>query len=153
MRKRKIEGYGQRWRITMSIVMKSLRTFSSVVVLTIAALSVPLVVAHEGHRKQAPAAAAGELVPVTDKDVAWVAEQKATHPTNVCIVSHDKLNGDMGEALDFIYRVTGKPDRLISLCCKDCVRDFNKDPEKYLALLDHAAAKESRQGHDSGHRH
>jgi hypothetical protein len=77
----------------------------------------------------------------SDKDAAWVAKQKSDYPTSVCIVSDDKLGGDMGGPVDFIYRVEGKPDRLVSFCCKDCVKDFNKEPEKFLKILDAAAAK------------
>lgn len=77
---------------------------------------------------------------VTEKDAAWVEEQKAHYPTNACIVSEDKL-GEEGKPSDFIYREAGKPDRLISFCCKDCAGDFRKDPAKYLKILDDAAAK------------
>jgi hypothetical protein len=106
--------------------------------------------AHEGHTKDGAAAnAKGELLAVTDKDAAWVAEQKAKYPTTACIVSEDKLGGDMGKPVDFIWRVAGQPDRLVSFCCKDCVKDFSKDPEKYLAILDQAAArsKDARGAH------
>ena len=99
------------------------------------------VLAHEGHTMGATAAEGGKLVAVTEKDAAWVAKAKAEYPTNLCVVSDDKLGGDMGKPADYIYRVEGKPDRLVSFCCKDCVKDFNKDPEKYLKSLDHAAAK------------
>ena len=92
--------------------------------------------AHEGHKK-------GELVPVTDKDAAWAATAKAEYPSDVCVVSDDKLDGDMGKAQDFIYRKAGAPDRLIRFCCKDCIKDFNKDPAKYLKTLDDAAAKKA----------
>ena len=85
-------------------------------------------------------AAKGELVAVTEKDAAWVAEQKAHYPTNICVVSEDKL-GEEGKPADFIYREAGKPDRLISFCCKDCAGDFRKDPDQYLKALDEAAAK------------
>jgi hypothetical protein len=84
--------------------------------------------------------AKGQLVAVTEKDAAWVAEQKAHYPTNICVVSEDKL-GEEGKPADFIYREAGKPDRLISFCCKDCAGDFRKDPDQYLKALDEAAAK------------
>jgi hypothetical protein len=89
---------------------------------------------------RATSAGQGELVAVTEKDAAWVEEQKAHYPTNACIVSEDKL-GEEGKPADFIYREAGKPDRLISFCCKDCAGDFRKDPAKYLKILDDAAAK------------
>jgi hypothetical protein len=90
--------------------------------------------------KPQTASAKGELVAVTEKDAAWVAEQKAHYPTNICVVSEDKL-GEEGKPADFIYREAGKPDRLISFCCKDCAGDFRKDPDQYLKALDEAAAK------------
>jgi len=99
-------------------------------------------VAHEGHdHSAAKADATGELIPVTEKDAAWVAKEKEKYPTSQCIVSEDKLGADMGKPADFIYREAGKPDRFVSFCCKDCVKDFNKDPQKYLKILDEAAAK------------
>lgn len=107
------------------------------------ALIVPTaLVAHEGHdHSSAKADSTGELVPITEKDAAWVAKEKEKYPTNQCIVSDDKLGADMGKPADFVYREAGKPDRFISFCCKDCVKDFNKDPQKYLKILDEAAAK------------
>lgn len=102
-------------------------------------------VAHEGHNHDASSSknAVGELVRPTEKDATWVADQKAKYPTDACVVSEDKLGGDMGKPVDYIYRVEGKPDRLVTFCCKDCVKDFNKDPQKYLKILDEAAAKKS----------
>ena len=99
----------------------------------------------DGHKMGATAgkAAGGQLVPVTKKDAAWLAKAKAEYPMTQCVVSDDKLGGDMGKPADFIYREKGKPDRLVSFCCKDCVEDFNKDPQKYLKMLDDAAAKKS----------
>jgi hypothetical protein len=114
--------------------MQLLRSLSIAVVLFGAAATASTAFALEGHNK-------GQLVPVTEKDAAWLAKAKAEYPITTCIVSEDKLGGDMGKPVDFIYRVEGKPDRLISFCCKDCVKDFNKDPEKYLKILDGAAKK------------
>ncbi len=104
--------------------------------------------AHEGHDH---GATTGQLAAPTDKDAAWVAAQKAKYPTSVCIVSEDKLGGDMGKPVDYIYRAEGKPDRLITFCCKDCVKDFNKDPEKYLAILAKAGANKGNDAHAEHH--
>ena len=114
--------------------MQILRSISIAVALFSAAATASTAFAHEGHNK-------GQLVPVTEKDAAWLAKAKAEYPTTACIVSEDKLGGDMGKPVDFIYRVEGKPDRLITFCCKDCIKDFDKDPEKYLKILDGAAKK------------
>jgi hypothetical protein len=80
--------------------------------------------------------------PVTD---AWLANARAEYPkelSNLCIISNDKLVvSDMGPLVDFVYQQEGKPDRLIRMCCKHCVKDFKKDPTKYLNILDQAEAK------------
>ena len=124
--------------------MQILRSLSITAALFGAVVTASTAFAHESHNK-------GQLVPVTEKDAAWAAKAKAEYPTTSCIVSEDKLGGDMGKPVDFIYRVEGKPDRLITFCCKDCVKDFNKEPEKYLKVLDEAAKKEG-DAH-AGHKH
>jgi hypothetical protein len=45
----------------------------------------------------------------------------------------------MGKSPEYIYRVDGKPDRLLIFCCDGCEEDFMKDTAKYLAVLDAAA--------------
>lgn len=84
--------------------------------------------AHEGHKK--------------DKEQAKDSTQAvADYPVDYCVVSGDKLeDGDMGPPIDYTYMQDGKPDRLVRLCCKGCVKDFNKDPEKFLKMIDDAAA-------------
>jgi len=114
--------------------MQLLRPLSIVAALFVAVAITNSAFAEEGHNK-------GQLVPATEKDAAWVAKAKAEYPTTACVVSEDKLGGDMGKPVDFIYRIAGKPDRLVTFCCKDCVKDFNKAPEKYLKVLDAASAK------------
>lgn len=86
------------------------------------------------------AEAAGRLIPAKEKDAAWVAKAKAEYPTANCVVSGDAL-GAMDSSVDFVYRAEGKPDRLVSFCCKDCPKDFLEDPQKYLKELDEAAAQ------------
>jgi hypothetical protein len=65
---------------------------------------------------------------------------KAGYPLTTCVVSGDKLGGDMGDPVDYVYKQSGKPDRLIRFCCKDCIKDFEKDPAQYVKKLDEAAA-------------
>ena len=52
-----------------------------------------------------------------------------------CVVSGDKL-GEMGPP--FVYAYKG---REIKFCCKGCLKDFNKDPDKYIKMIDEAEAK------------
>ena len=58
-----------------------------------------------------------------------------------CIVSGEKL-GEMGPPQVYKYK-----DREIKFCCKDCVKDFDKAPAKYVKKLEEAEAKAKK---DSG---
>ncbi len=85
--------------------------------------------AHEGHKKEKEPSKGS-------------AQAAADYPVNYCVVSGDKLeDGDMGPPINYTYKQDGKPDRLVRLCCKICVKDFNKDPEKFLKM-----ASSSRSG-------
>ena len=62
-----------------------------------------------------------------------------------CPVSDEKLGGDMGEPVVFIYGATKTdPGREIKFCCKNCQPDFEKDPKKFLKKIDEAEAKEAK---------
>ncbi|MEI8038509.1 MAG: hypothetical protein WCJ14_08970 [Verrucomicrobiota bacterium] len=54
-----------------------------------------------------------------------------------CLISGEKL-GEMGKAYVFVYQ-----GQEVKLCCKKCLKEFDKDPAKYLAKINEAAAKES----------
>ncbi|MCF7728765.1 MAG: hypothetical protein K9M81_00190 [Chthoniobacterales bacterium] len=51
------------------------------------------------------------------------------YPLSTCVVSENPL-GVMGPP--FIIQHDGTEVRF---CCEECVKDFNKDPEKYLKRL------------------
>jgi hypothetical protein len=53
-----------------------------------------------------------------------------------CIVSDEKLGGDMGEPYVFTHE-----GREIKLCCKSCLKDFNKATAKFVKKLDAAEKK------------
>lgn len=61
------------------------------------------------------------------------------YPLTTCVVSGDKL-GEMGDPYVYKYK-----DREIHFCCKGCVKDFNKEPAKYLKKLDEAEAKAAKK--------
>lgn len=94
--------------------------------LTGLAAGLSLAFANEGHN---PAAAA----------------KSDSYPLTTCVVSGDKL-GEMGDPVKYTYRQPGQPDRVVEFCCKDCIADFEKDPAKYLAQLDAAAAGHTPTG-------
>jgi YHS domain-containing protein len=74
-------------------------------------------------------------------DQAAIARQRAAYPLNTCLVSGDRLGGDMGQPREVV--VGG---RLVRLCCPGCVAEFNKNPAKYLHILDNAVAEKSAGG-------
>lgn len=78
----------------------------------------------------------------------WADNSKTAKPKpytlTTCIVSGDKLGGDMGEPFVYIYKSKkskNDPGREIKFCCKSCLRDFNKDPDGYIKKIDAAEAK------------
>ena len=89
-----------------------------------------------------PAAAASSLVKPTD--AAWLAKAIAAYPLTTCPVSGDKLT-DMGKPLDYIYKQAGQPDRLVRFCCADCPPKFDKEPAKYLKMIDDALAAQAKK--------
>jgi len=57
------------------------------------------------------------------------------YPLKTCVVSGEKL-GEMGEPYVYKYK-----DREIKFCCKDCLKDFNKNPAKYIKKIEAEEAK------------
>lgn len=64
-----------------------------------------------------------------------VAAQSADYPLETCVISGEKLGG-MGEPYPYVYK-----NRLVKFCCGNCVSTFEKDPAKYLSMIDAARAK------------
>jgi YHS domain-containing protein len=62
-------------------------------------------------------------------------EKLKPYTLKTCIVSGDKL-GEMGDP--YVYEYKG---REIKFCCKGCVKDFNKEPDKYIKKIEEAEAK------------
>ncbi|MBI5384793.1 MAG: hypothetical protein HZA90_08895 [Verrucomicrobia bacterium] len=54
------------------------------------------------------------------------------YPLKNCLVSDEKL-GEMGDPYVFTYK-----GQEIKLCCKSCLKDFNKDPKKFLKKIEDA---------------
>lgn len=83
---------------------------------------------------------AKEYMAVLDKAV--VAAQGKHYPLKTCPVSGDEFGGAMGEPVDLV--VAG---RLVRLCCDGCKEDVEKEPARFVALVD-AARKEQAAGPD-----
>jgi hypothetical protein len=76
------------------------------------------------------------------------------YPLKTCVVSGEKLDGDMGKPYVFVEQ-----GQEIKLCCKSCLKDFKKEPAKYLKKIAEAkkdakgAAPESPAHDHSEHQH
>jgi hypothetical protein len=107
----------------------------------IVAVAVATASAHEAHNKgKAKADEHDGMAMPADS-----AQAVAAYPLANCVVSGDKLeDGDMGPPINYVFKQEGKPDRLVRLCCKGCVKDFNKDPVKFLKMIDDAAAAKAK---------
>lgn len=79
------------------------------------------------------AAAADSAMPSCCSGMAMptaMADAKATPDLlTTCPVSGDKL-GEMGKPMVFTYK-----DQEVKLCCPGCKKDFEKNPDKYMALI------------------
>jgi hypothetical protein len=56
-------------------------------------------------------------------------EKAKPYPLDTCIVSDEKL-GEMGKPYVFTHE-----GQEIKLCCKACLKDFNKAPAKYVKKI------------------
>ena len=72
------------------------------------------------------------------------AEKAKPYPLQTCLVSGEKL-GEMGDAYVFTHE-----SQEIKLCCKDCLKEFQKEPAKYLKKLE---AKPAAGDPHAGHNH
>jgi YHS domain-containing protein len=59
-------------------------------------------------------------------------EKSKAYPLDTCVVSGEKL-GEMGKPYVFTHE-----GREIKLCCKNCLKDFNKEPAKYVKKIEDA---------------
>ena len=80
--------------------------------------------------------AASLLVPVSGLAADKKADKKLKpYPLKTCVVSGEKL-GEMGDP--YVWEYQG---REIKFCCKGCIKDFKKDPAKYIKMMEEAEAK------------
>lgn len=64
-------------------------------------------------------------------------EEKAKpYPMDTCVVSGEKLGSGGMKVYTFVHE-----GQEVKLCCKSCLKDFKKDPAKYLKKIEDARAK------------
>jgi len=85
-------------------------------------------------------------------DEALIAKQRESYPFKDCIVSNEGLEA-MGRPIDRLYGTT-----LVRLCCKGCIKGFEKNPEMFLAKIRAARGEQGEsgergegEGHDDDH--
>ncbi len=62
------------------------------------------------------------------------ADKKAKpYPLKTCVVSGEKFEGSEMQPYEFVHE-----GQTIKLCCKSCLKDFNKEPAKYLKKIEEA---------------
>ena len=79
--------------------------------------------------------AASLLAPLSSLAADKKTEKPKPYLLKTCVVSDEKLGG-MGDAYVFVHE-----GREIKLCCKSCLKDFKKDPAKYIKKIEEAEAK------------
>ena len=60
------------------------------------------------------------------------ADKAKPYPLTTCVVSGEKL-GEMGAPYVLTYE-----GREVKLCCKSCLKDFNKDSAKFVKKIEAA---------------
>ena len=76
---------------------------------------------------------------IADSKDATKSEKAKPYALKTCPVSHEKL-GEMGDPYVFTYK-----DRESKLCCKDCKKDFDKNPEKFVKKIEKAEKKTAKK--------
>ncbi|MGC1478897.1 MAG: hypothetical protein WA771_00210, partial [Chthoniobacterales bacterium] len=74
-------------------------------------------------------------------------DANTTYPLTTCIVSEEALDS-MGKPYVFTYE-----GQEVQLCCKDCKKKFDKDPETYMKKLEAAKAGEAVSTQSAGDGH
>jgi YHS domain-containing protein len=76
------------------------------------------------------------LAPLTTPAADKETKKPKPYPLQTCVVSGEKL-GEMGKP--YVFEHEG---REIKLCCKSCLKDFKKEPAKYLKKIEEAEKKD-----------
>ena len=76
-----------------------------------------------------------------DGDTAGMIQGQAVEVGNkICPVSGDKV-GEMGDIVKYEYN-----GKIYNLCCKACIKDFKKDPEKYSKIAEDQVKAMGQEG-------
>ena len=62
------------------------------------------------------------------------------YPLKTCVVSGEEIS-DKADMKPYVFTHEGQE---IKLCCKDCLKDFQKEPAKYLKKIEDAKKKATK---------
>ncbi|MBI3415268.1 MAG: hypothetical protein HY043_08105 [Verrucomicrobia bacterium] len=69
------------------------------------------------------------------------ADKKAKpYPLAKCVVSNEKFEGSDMKPYEFVHE-----GQTIKLCCKSCLKDFKKEPSKYIKKIEEEVKKSSEK--------
>jgi len=88
--------------------------------------------------QQGDAKAAQAAAPAAKPEAEVIAQQLPSYPLVKCPVSGEELGG-MGKILDIVHE-----GHLVRLCCKACVKEFQKDPAKTLKSIEEAVIQQQK---------
>ncbi len=106
------------------------------------AIESQVIIEHEGRElrfvgeKTAATFKAGptKFLPAIDEKM--IAQQLPYYPLEMCVISGEKLGGEMGEPINVIHK-----NRLVRLCCNGCKKSFSKDPAAQIDKINKAVAE------------
>ena len=90
-------------------------------------------------------AAVPAIIHADGTNSAVAATKPVPYPLKTCVVSGDKLGGDMGVPIEFIYQTNGI-NQEIKFCCPMCKPTFLAEPDKYMKIIKEAEAKAKAKG-------
>jgi hypothetical protein len=105
--------------------MKRKTLFPIIVAAAAVAAFTPKIQAHDGdhHDKKENASQSAD------------AKNAKPYPLDTCVVSDEKF--EHGKPYVFVHE-----GQQIKLCCKDCLKDFKKDPAKYMKKIQDAQSQQ-----------
>lgn len=121
--------------------MKPIKKLVATILLTLGLGLTPHLLAQHQH-DHSKAADQPSAVEEVKTDPTLIEKLKKDYPLDTCVVSGDKLGGSMGEAVDYLFKLKNDEKqeiRLVRFCCKDCIKKFKKEPEKYMKKIEDAA--------------
>lgn len=80
--------------------------------------------------KKEEATASPAPTPATAPTASALPAGVTPYPLTNCVVSGEKLGGDMGAPIEFVYQ-----NQEIKFCCSMCQPKFLKDPDTYMKKI------------------